>query len=420
MDLNDHNNVPFPTDADAPRPTKQKKTPVASASGGNGARRSRFTPKRADTVIATDHEFLWKPYIPLHEYTVLTADGGTGKSYLSAYIAAIVSTGRNFPTEPNYVNRKAGNVLFVNSEDDSGDIRNRLEKCGADLSRINILDKEAVFDPASKTIISYTDPDMEWLFQEYKPDVVIFDPIHAFLPRGVEMNKLQDMRRITTLIANMAKAHDCAILLLSHQGKSAKGANAAHATLGSVDITNASRSCLQLVFDDENVDARFLVHTKSNHAALGDGMRFVFGENGTFHFDRMRPDVTKATIEEAINRKEKLSTVLNRTRRRNDFDEQAAEKARTILSRIDADSKKTEFNIAYKCISDEFGKSFWCGMQPKACLNRMEPTFKAYGYSLSFKSVKYHNVSEPGFMLSKGYSYINVPCTSEASLDEEE
>lgn len=58
MDLNDHNNVPFPTDADAPRPTKQKKTPVASASG-EGTQKSLtaiVTQKQRLTLSILDDE----------------------------------------------------------------------------------------------------------------------------------------------------------------------------------------------------------------------------------------------------------------------------------------------------------------------------------------------------------------------------
>ena len=41
--------------------------------------------------------FLWKPYLPVGEYTVMMADGGTGKTMLACALAAYLSTGRPLP-----------------------------------------------------------------------------------------------------------------------------------------------------------------------------------------------------------------------------------------------------------------------------------------------------------------------------------
>ena len=62
--------------------------------------------------------FLWRPYFPLGDYTVMMAEGGTGKTMLCCKIAAAVSTGTTLPGATEQPSR---NVLLVSAED-SGEV----------------------------------------------------------------------------------------------------------------------------------------------------------------------------------------------------------------------------------------------------------------------------------------------------------
>ena len=52
---------------------------------------------------------LWYPYLPLGEFTVLMADGGTGKGILCCGIAAAITRGKKLPGDENQ--RSPGTVL---------------------------------------------------------------------------------------------------------------------------------------------------------------------------------------------------------------------------------------------------------------------------------------------------------------------
>ena len=54
----------------------------------------KFIATSADEFGEDQTEFVWFPYIPVGDYTVLMADGGTGKTILCCGIAAAISKGK--------------------------------------------------------------------------------------------------------------------------------------------------------------------------------------------------------------------------------------------------------------------------------------------------------------------------------------
>ena len=95
--------------------------------------------KKASEFGESKKHFLWYPYLPIGEFTVLMADGGTGKGILTCGIAAAITRGSKLPGDDSP--RKPGTVLFISAEDDGEDFRDRLQKSGADLDRCMILDR---------------------------------------------------------------------------------------------------------------------------------------------------------------------------------------------------------------------------------------------------------------------------------------
>ncbi|MDE7094398.1 MAG: AAA family ATPase, partial [Oscillospiraceae bacterium] len=49
-----------------------------------------------------DIRYVWYPYIPAGDYTVLMAAGGTGKTYFACGIAATISKGEALPVPDEY------------------------------------------------------------------------------------------------------------------------------------------------------------------------------------------------------------------------------------------------------------------------------------------------------------------------------
>src|SRR5262249_39371673 len=99
-----------------------------------------------DTVQPERVDWLWKPYLPLGKLALLEGDPGTGKSTLTATLAAHVTTGRPFPGEAG-TDREPCNVLFLQSEDGLADTAlPRFLAVGADKTRVYALTARVAID----------------------------------------------------------------------------------------------------------------------------------------------------------------------------------------------------------------------------------------------------------------------------------
>jgi len=111
---------------------------------GDDERNDRVTPNAPDHDAPTARicivpfeliqpvalEWLWDGRIPRGKLCVVAGDPGLGKSYLTLYMAAVLSRGGEWPDGSRAARE---NVLIVSAEDDAADtIRPRLDRLGAD------------------------------------------------------------------------------------------------------------------------------------------------------------------------------------------------------------------------------------------------------------------------------------------------
>ncbi|MDE7094136.1 MAG: AAA family ATPase, partial [Oscillospiraceae bacterium] len=258
-----------------------------------------------------DIRYVWYPYIPAGDYTVLMAAGGTGKTYFACGIAATISKGEALPVPDEYKSKKIipenKNVLIISAEDRGSDIWERLEKAGADVEYIHIADKKlsnGFLFPKNSEDTSRIEF-FEKAIEKFKPNLIIIDPWHAFCPPEVDVNRINHMRPILQNISAICEKYDCGLILISHINKKPQE-NANNAALGSVDLVNASRSALTIVSDSNNKNNRFVVHTKINHAAHGQTIQFKIDDNG-FAWNGFEPSMTKDTLEDAARMHRKPS-----------------------------------------------------------------------------------------------------------------
>lgn len=131
--------------------------------------------KRVATAAADFGEdkttFAWFPYIPIGDYTVLMADGGTGKTILCCGIASAISNGERLPGDI-FQNTTPSNVLIISAEDRGELLKKRLAASGADLQKVFILDCMA------SEGMDFTDGYSDFMdtIQRYAPRLVIIDP----------------------------------------------------------------------------------------------------------------------------------------------------------------------------------------------------------------------------------------------------
>ena len=205
--------------------------------------------------------WLWEPYLPRGKLAILDGDPGVGKSLISIDLAARLSRGGPLPD--GAACDRPHTTLLLSGEDGAADtLRPRAEAAGADLDRVlavTAADGALMRFPADAG-------HLESLICTRSADLVVIDPVMAFLPAEVASNSDQCVRGVLCILAGVAARTDCAILLIRHLRK--KGAaKAVHRGLGSIGIIGAVRAGLLLATNPAKPESRVLAVTKSNLAS---------------------------------------------------------------------------------------------------------------------------------------------------------
>jgi len=263
--------------------------------------------KCAADIKDDEIKYLWKPYILRGDVTILAAAGGTGKTFALCGIAAELTNGR-YPLNP-FEQFEPMTVLFISAEDPDFILRDRMRRAGADLDRVFIMD--ATDSAKLRLSDGQGNPrlhDLTEAIETAKPDLVILDPLHAFIGSSVKMTEQSAIRPFMQALATLAKKHSCAIVDVAHVNKRPAGANANDAILGATDIVNAARSVLRVIFDETGRDPsrRVLVHTKSNYAAMGQSVAFRIDEDGSLDWVGYA-EVTRNDLEAAARSNKAIS-----------------------------------------------------------------------------------------------------------------
>jgi len=210
----------------------------------------------------------WYPYIRRGAVTTITATQGTGKSLLICKLAAMASRGERHKLPfhslwENYQPTEPETTLYLNAEDDpDADTKGRLRVCGADMSKV-------AFVEAKDMGINFYSPHLEEWIKQANPTAVAFDPVQQFFtgndPHGaqLDMNNSASARPIMTLLKELARKYNFALLLVCHPNKNGNQ-SALHSTMGSNDFTAAPRSAFYIGRNPEDKEQRIIAVTKAN------------------------------------------------------------------------------------------------------------------------------------------------------------
>jgi hypothetical protein len=158
----------------------------------------------------------------------------------------------------------------LSAEDSAADtLRPRAEAAGADLDRLVVV---AAPDGAPMRFPADL-PALEAFIRERGADLVVIDPVMAFLPPEVASNNDQCVRRALTPLARLAERTDCTVLLVRHLRKQG-GAKAVYRGLGSVGIIGASRAALMVAVHPADPTLRVLAMAKPNLAGTSPPLGF--------------------------------------------------------------------------------------------------------------------------------------------------
>ena len=345
-----------------------------------------YIARRASEFGEDNTSFVWYPYIPCGDFTILMAPGGTGKTYFVCGIAAAVSKGIALPGDLKPA--EAGNVLLISAEDRGELLKRRLRDSGADLDRIFIL------DCMSSEGLNFTDgyETFKETIREYSPRLVVIDPWHGFVGESVDLNRVNAVRPIFQRLANIAKENSCGMILVSHVNKRAQGENVNNAATGSTDFINASRSALYIIFDEENEDRRIVVHTKTNYAPYGQSVCFAI-EDGGVKWDGFS-EIDRRTMELAARQ------------RKTPFEVKSVEaykdSTKELLLRAlnDAAIPFSDIRFTYDSFKEKYGSEIFGTMQPKRILDSIASDMYSRGYQLKTGiQVKTGNAKGNGFLI---------------------
>ncbi|MFV0302054.1 MAG: AAA family ATPase, partial [Paracoccus sp. (in: a-proteobacteria)] len=261
-----------------------------------GKRASRFFAAAAlDGRDVPERNWLVRDQIPSGTVTLLSGDGGTGKSLIALQLAAACALGK--PWLGHAV--ASGQALFISAEDDQDELHRRLadvikaEGVGfADLDRLtlrSLAGEDALLTALDartgiqKATALFREIDAYMI--ELQPAVVVLDTLADLFP-GNENDRGQ-ARQFIGLLRGLAIRHGCAVLLLAHPSLS--GIQNGTGLSGSTGWNNSVRSRLYLRRviqgeDEPNPDARVLETMKANYAATGAEIALTW-RNGVFEAD---------------------------------------------------------------------------------------------------------------------------------------
>jgi hypothetical protein len=321
-------------------------------------------------VTAEEIVWLWKPFIPVGEFTIVEGIEGLGKSWIGCALACAVADGKTLPFSDGEP-LESSNVLMLSAEDSlSHTVKPRLLSMRASLKRIFAIDEVFSFSDF-KDLIKF-----EAVIAEYQPKLVIIDPIFSYTG-GKNLNQESESRPIARKLIEIAQKYGCAIIGVRHIGKAKGNGDARAAGLGSIAWRASARSVL-LVGRDEETGEKAICQTKNNLAeeakiAVGfeikNGQFFWSGEPSRLTKEKMltqpKDDDAKAeqteavdSLHEVLSGGEKQSKDIDKEAREAGITQYAMRKARTIL-KVESFKKGGNFG----------GKQGWFMRLPGAAKN---------------------------------------------------
>ena len=227
-------------------------------------------------------QWRYEGWLPEGTVTLLSANGGVGKSNVSLQLGVALAHGMslfNIATKP-------GRVLILSGEDEARTVHFRVANICADMGvkMSSLRDKLMVYDLTKQDCVLWKDGNpterMQWLADAVvasRAGVVIVDNASdVFADNENDRTAVRGFMRCLNLIAGETRA---AVLLLAHVDKASARGGAGLDTnttfSGSTAWNNSARSRWAMVRDGQSVVMR---HEKCNLGPLQEEMRLEFDQ----------------------------------------------------------------------------------------------------------------------------------------------
>lgn len=268
------------------------------ADGQHGRRGNDFPLEPLDVICPVmwqdvaipERRWLWDHWIPHRAVTVLSGDGGAGKSLLALQLATACVTGQKFLGQ-SVMRCKS---LVIACEDEREELQRRLARINTglgidmgdhiDMSLVSRAGLENVMMSFPGDGIGERQPFFEQVLskaREVGAQFIVLDTAADLF--GGNENIRPQVRQFINALTSIALSIDGTILLLAHPSQSGKATGTGES--GSTAWNNSVRSRLYLTRptpekgEPEDRDARILSRQKSNYAQAGVSisMRYIDG-----------------------------------------------------------------------------------------------------------------------------------------------
>jgi hypothetical protein len=219
--------------------------------------------------------WLWEPFLLRGKLAILEGDPEVGKSHLAIDLAARLSRGGPLPTG-GALDRPYRTLILAAEDRIDDTVLPRAEAAGADLDLI-----AAVGLSEQPPVLPDQISDLVEMVREHRADLLVMDPVSAFLSSGAGLGTDQCVRRVLQPIALLAEQADCAVLMHRHLGKEG-AARAVYRGLGRIEVAGICRTVLLAARHPIDPGLRVLTANKANltGAAPSLGYRIVASAAG--------------------------------------------------------------------------------------------------------------------------------------------
>lgn len=228
-------------------------------------------------IVPAEVEWLWPGFIAADKLALLVGEPGVGKTLTALDIAARVTTGAPWPTDPpGTERRKPASVILLSEMDDSADtLRPRLAAVGADLNRVHLLRTYIKVD-GSRAVLPFSvggnlDMLADCVNKVSDCQLVVIDPLSLYVEGSL------NRREITMLLGSLielAVKKRLAILVVSHTGR----AQFHYSSQVTARFAAAARTVWRVVDDRRETGRRVLVPLKNNLGTDREGLAFKIEE----------------------------------------------------------------------------------------------------------------------------------------------
>lgn len=236
-------------------------------------KKADFHLNKAADVEIKEPEWLIPGYIPKYGITTIAGEGGVGKTSIWCSIVACITTGKqSFLVQGESIpfENKPENVVVFSAEDSWNYVlKRRLEANGADMDRILYMgpEDERFVD------LNFNSDLLKGIVETNKPDLMIYDPVQAFVPENLRMGDRNAMRKCFSPLIGFGERYKTTSIIIAHANKQSNVWGRKRIA-DSSDIWDSSRSVLMTGIVPDSGSIRYITHEKSNWGKLGESVLF--------------------------------------------------------------------------------------------------------------------------------------------------